>query len=199
MKISLVSFRIIQEKKNTLRPSLILKLTGFIYTGTEKLKNEFIPAVSYLSQILRDEFRQPSVIEYLAFQLAYYKTFYGGKADNSTARCLGSPGFRPYTQTHMAITDPGEGHVRGTTRFNDWMKGTTVHMEHLERPHNLPRENIESYRIPSLHDFARVRRHVGPSVPTTYYVGRFIKDSGDFDEDFLKHTSWLLQHMQLSL
>ena len=61
-----------------------------------------------------------------------------------------------------------------------------MHVEHLERPNHLPRENIESYRIPSIIDFARVRLHVGSSAPTTYFVGRAVKDSGNFHEDFLK-------------
>ncbi|PVD19777.1 hypothetical protein C0Q70_20268 [Pomacea canaliculata] len=86
----------------------------------------------------------------------------------------------------MSLTDPGDGHVLGTTRFSDWMKGAIVHVEHLERPRHLPREKIESYRIPSILDFSRVRLHVGSSAPTTYFVGRVVKDSGNFQDDFLK-------------
>jgi hypothetical protein len=66
------------------------------------------------------------------------------------------------------------------------LQGAIIHVEHLERPNHLPRENIESYRIPSIIDFARVRLHVGSSAPTTYFVGRAVKDSGNFEEDFLK-------------
>lgn len=157
-----------------------------LHWNTEKLPVEFLPAICGLSQALRNETRQPSTIEYLAFQLAYYNISHGSQGNHSTARCLGTPGFRPYTQTYMSLTDPGDGHVLGTTRFNDWMKGAIVHVEHLERPRHLPREKIESYRIPSIFDFARVRLHVGPCAPTTYFVGRCIKDSGDFKEDFLK-------------
>ena len=86
----------------------------------------------------------------------------------------------------MSLTDPGDGHVLGTTRFNDWMKGAIVHVEHLERPRHLPRENIESYRVPSIFDFSKVRLHVGSAAPTTYFFGRRVKDSGNFDEDFLR-------------
>lgn len=157
-----------------------------LHWNTEKLPLDFLPSICGLSQILRNESRQPSPIEYLAFQLAYYNISHGSQGNHSTARCLGSPGFRQYTQTYMSLTDPGDGHVFGTTRFNDWMKGAIVHVEHLERPRHLPREKIESYRIPSIFDFARVRLHVGPCAPTTYFVGRCVKDSGDFKEDFLK-------------
>ena len=101
-------------------------------------------------------------------------------------RSLGTPGFRPHTQTYMSLTDPGEGHIMGTTRFNEWMEGAIVHVEHLERPNHRDRQSIESYRVPSVLDFSRVRLHVGPTAPTTYFLGRAVKDSGNFEEDFLK-------------
>lgn len=74
----------------------------------------------------------------------------------------------------------------GTTRFPEWMQGVIVHVEHLERPNHLDRTHIESYRVPSVLDFSRVRMHVGSSAPTTYFLGRAVKDSGNFEEDFLK-------------
>ncbi len=68
------------------------------------------------------------------------------------------------------------------------------------------RQDIESYRIPSLFEFARVRLHTGNAAPNTvststctstgkliffsfqYFVGRRVKDSssGDFALDFIK-------------
>lgn len=157
-----------------------------IHWDKEILPNEYMTAVSRMAQILRDQKRQPTPVEYFAFQLAYYNLSHGAQGRHHNARGLGTPGFRPSTQTYMSLTDPGEGHVLGTTRFNEWMEGAIVHVEHLERPRNLPRENIESYRIPSMIDFSKVRLHVGSSAPTTYFVGRRVKDSGNFDEDFLK-------------
>lgn len=56
----------------------------------------------------------------------------------------------------------------------------------LERPQNLSRESIESYRIPSILDFARTRLHTGSAAPNTYFVGRALKDSGEFEYDFIK-------------
>jgi len=84
------------------------------------------------------------------------------------------------------------------------MRGAIVHVEHLERPGNLAREEVESYRIPSIFEFARVRLHTGISAPNTvgvpepywnkhvtdtqYFVGRRVKDStsGRFDLDLIK-------------
>ena len=56
----------------------------------------------------------------------------------------------------------------------------------LERPQNLSRDFIESYRVPSIYDFARVRLHTGYESPNTYFVGRALKDSGTFEFDYVK-------------
>jgi len=50
---------------------------------------------------------------------------------------------------------------------------------------------IESYRVSSFIDFMKVRTHVGNAAPTTWFVGRPLKDSGNFNIDFLKvvHTT----------
>ena len=150
------------------------------------LSDNFIDAVTILAQILRDERRQPTPTEFLAFHVAYSRLNSGEAVTLKPFMSLGSPGFRPHTQTYMSLTDPGDGHVLGTTRFNEWIKGAIIHVEHLERPRHLPREKIESYRIPSLLSFSKVRLHVGRNAPTTYFVGRRMKDSGNFEEDFLK-------------
>ena len=108
------------------------------------------------------------VDEFLALQVAYHKLSQGCIcASSHIARCLGTPGFRIHAQTYMSLTDPGDGHVMGTTRKTEWMKGAIVHVEHLERPGHLPRSECESYRIPSLVDFAKVRLQVGSAAPTT--------------------------------
>ncbi len=64
--------------------------------------------------------------------------------------------------------------------------GVTVHLEHLERGRDLTREQIESYRIPSIKKFRYTRFHVSDLAPTTIYIGRRLKDSGNFDNDLLK-------------
>lgn len=158
----------------------------YVHWAREVLGHEFLPAAQRMLRLIREEGRQPTEAEYFVAHLAYLHILNGGWSVRSEARPLGTPGFRPHTQTYMSLTDPGDGHVLGTTRFSDWMQGAIVHVEHLERPNHRPREVIESYRIPSIIDFARVRLHVGSSAPTTYFVGRAVKDSGNFEEDFLK-------------
>ncbi|RUP43877.1 hypothetical protein BC936DRAFT_136607 [Jimgerdemannia flammicorona] len=154
--------------------------------------DNFLFAVSQILQIIRDAERNWTFVEFLAFHVAYFKLSQGATVEGSTrARFIGTPGFRTYTQTYMSLTDPGDGHVNGTTRKNKWMNGAIVHVEHLERPNNLPRTMIESYRIPSILDFAKVRLHVGPAAPTTvsyrkYFVGRALKDGGEFEHDLIK-------------
>ena len=160
-------------------------------------KENFTEAVQELLVLLRDEERQPSADEYLSLQLAYSKICTGQVSGQlkKNAPFLGTPGFREHTQSYMSLTDPGDGHVMGTTRRNDWMKGAIIHVEHLERPHHYPRMKIESYRIPSLMDFCKVWLHVGDTAPTTSFMGRRVKDSddGDFHRDFVK-----IVHLTLS-
>jgi hypothetical protein len=44
-------------------------------------------------------------------------------------RFLGTVGFRSHSQTYVSLTDPGEGHIFGTTRHSRWMTGALVHNE----------------------------------------------------------------------
>ena len=44
-------------------------------------------------------------------------------------RFLGTVGFRSHSQTYVSLTDPGEGHIFGTTRRSRWMAGAIVHNE----------------------------------------------------------------------
>lgn len=153
------------------------------------LGNNVVSATLRLQQTLRKENRQPTEDEYFFTHLAYHEM-----KNNTCDRLvlqeemqpLGTPGFRPHTQTYIALTDPGEGHILGTVRRGEWLKGSMVHVEYVERPRNLKRNECESYRFPSSLEFARVRLHVGADAPTTLYVGRPMKDGGDFVMDFLK-------------
>ena len=158
----------------------------YIHWDVDSLGGGFIDAVSRMLRNVRDERRQPTPCEYLATHLAYNSIQSAEGRSHEKIQTLGTPGFRPHTQTYMSLTDPGEGHVMGTTRFNKWMQGAIVHVEHLERPRHLSRKQIESYRVPSVLDFSRVRLHVGSSAPTTYFLGRPFRDSGNFEQDFLK-------------
>ena len=158
----------------------------YLMWDRDTLGENYLDAVSRSLRLMRDGHRQPTTWEYLAQHLAYMEISAGKWGRHEKTRSLGTPGFRPHTQTYMSLTDPGEGHIMGTTRFNEWMEGAIVHVEHLERPNHRDRQSIESYRVPSVLDFSRVRLHVGPTAPTTYFLGRAVKDSGNFEEDFLK-------------
>ncbi|KAF8997404.1 hypothetical protein BDQ17DRAFT_857894 [Cyathus striatus] len=149
--------------------------------------NDFLKATVKVADVLRTERRDPPFADFIAFHIGYHLLHQGQNPFNPLeARFLGTVGFRRDTQTYVSLTDPGDGHVFGTTRKTRWMRGAIVHVEHLERPQNLTRDSIESYRIPSIVDFARTRLHTGSEAPNTYFVGRALKDSGEFGFDFIK-------------
>ena len=56
-------------------------------------------------------------------------TYVGKPFNPLEARFLGTVGFRKDTQTYVSLTDPGDGHVFGTTRKSRWMRGAIVHVE----------------------------------------------------------------------
>jgi hypothetical protein len=62
-------------------------------------------------------------------------------------------------------------------------------VEHLERGHQ-DRSAVESYRIPSVLNVAKVRMHTGTRAPVTSFIGRPLFDSGRFHLDLWKvvHT-----------
>ncbi|KAK7105952.1 hypothetical protein V1264_017264 [Littorina saxatilis] len=158
------------------------------------LGENVITAALKLQSNLREDNRQPTEDEYFFTHLAYHElseTHCDKSVLMKESRSLGTPGFRTHSNTYIAHTDPGEGHVLGTTRRTDWLKGSTVHVEYVERPRNWTRIDCESYRFPSSVEFSRVRLHVGADAPSTFYVGRPLKDCGDFKKDLLKvvHTT----------
>lgn len=140
---------------------------------------------------LRSQDRHPTFSEFVIEHLAYCLLASGEQLESlsfaNSGQFLGTVGFRPISQTYPSLTDPGDGHVFGTTRKQRWMEGAIVHVEHLERPGNVPRSLIESYRIPAILDFARVRLHTAGAMPNTYFTGRALRDAaGSFDHSFIK-------------
>ena len=96
----------------------------------------------------------------------------------------GTSGFRD-VQTYASITDPGEGHLAGTTRYLGFLHGVIVHVEHLERGVDRSREELEPYRMPSPRTVARVRLHTGDAAPTSSYIGRPLLD-GTVEDSLIK-------------
>jgi hypothetical protein len=107
---------------------------------------DFLSALTSNAEKLREADTDPTFTDFFAYHVGYELLRAGAKLDTKDARWLGTPGFRKDTQTFVSLTDPGEGHIFGTTRRARWLKGAICHVEHLERPGNLPREEIESYR-----------------------------------------------------
>lgn len=146
-----------------------------------------VDTASVLIDSIRRERRTPTRQERLVIHMAYDALAHGARLA-LPYKPLPLPGHG-VTQTHMSVTDPGEGHVLGTSTREDFMRGVYVHVEHLERGHQ-DREAVESYRIPSLLNVAKVRMHVGARAPVTSFIGRPLFDSGRFHLDLWKvvHT-----------
>ena len=140
---------------------------------------------------LRDSKRNPTfaefVVEHIAYLLIAHGKYLSSISFREGAKFLGTVGFRSVSQTYPSLTDPGDGHVFGTSRKNEWLQGAIVHVEHLERPGGVPRTSIESYRIPAILDFAKTRLHTSGAMPNTYFTGRALRDSsGNFQQSFIK-------------
>ncbi|MBN1209238.1 MAG: hypothetical protein JXB05_30555 [Myxococcaceae bacterium] len=146
-----------------------------------------VDAASLLIDSIRRERRKPTPQERRTLHQAYEALAHGARV-SLPYKPLPLPGHG-VTQTNMSITDPGEGHVLGTSTREDFMRGVYVHVEHLERGHQ-DRSAVESYRIPSILNVAKVRMHVGGQAPVTSFIGRPLFDSGRFHLDLWKvvHT-----------
>ncbi|XP_076444288.1 uncharacterized protein LOC143282510 isoform X2 [Babylonia areolata] len=153
-----------------------------------------LSAVEAMLTDIRNFQRAPTCDEYLVTHLANQQARKDGGGGGgwglgrkgSRKVCpLGSPGFHPHAQTYLSLTNSGEGHVQGTSRRADWLRGALVHVEHIERPLAVC-GSVEAYRMPALLDVECVRLHVGTSAPTTCYIGRVYRDSKDLQDDFVK-------------
>jgi hypothetical protein len=146
-----------------------------------------VDAASVLIDSIRRERRMPTHRERRTIHQAYEALAQGARL-TLPYKPMPLPG-KGTTQTYMSVTDPGEGHVLGTSTDEDYMRGVIVHVEHLERGHE-DRSSVESYRIPSVLNVAKVRMHVGPRAPVTSFIGRPLFDSGRFHLDLWKvvHT-----------
>jgi hypothetical protein len=131
---------------------------------------DFLESVSAFLSASRDSGAAPTADEKLAVRLAY-TAINDGEQLRLPAKPWGSPGFRD-VQTYMSVTDPGEGHLLGTTRERSYLDGVIVHVEHLERGIEQSREEVEPYRIPIPRVISRVRLHTGLDAPVSSYVGR---------------------------
>ncbi|VTR76351.1 hypothetical protein [Cellulomonas hominis] len=135
---------------------------------------DFLAAASALLGSRREAEDNLTVDERIAVRAAYWLLDQGVQIPGSFP-IWGTSGFRD-VQTYASITDPGEGHLAGTTVFPGNLHGVIVHVEHLERGVDRSRDELEPYRIPSPRMVARVRLHVGAAAPTSSYIGRPLFD-----------------------
>jgi hypothetical protein len=185
--------------------SLVNHPERLVVSWAEVFGDNFLQAATNIVQALRDDRKDPSFIDFIAFHIRYNLLSQGVNPFNPLdSRFLGTPGFRRDTQTYVSLTDPGDGHVFGTTRKSRWMRGSIVHVERefsmfRERSpltsffasrSRAPAESLQRrHRIlphPSILDFSRVRLHTGVEAPNTYLVRRALRDSGEFGFDFIK-------------
>ena len=149
---------------------LLLDLASDGVPESTPVRARFVLAVSQMLEHLRDDLSEPSLNQLFATHVAYHYLSQGTPVLKE-AKAWGNPGFRD-VQTYMSVTDPGLGHLHGTTTDNAFLHGVIVHIEHLERGVSISREVIEPYRIPAPHIIPQVRMHVGDRALTSSYVGR---------------------------
>jgi hypothetical protein len=151
--------------------------------GGKLSHQDFLVEVSKLCAAQRQAKRTPTHDEAVATHLAYVLLARGVRIP-FPPRPWGNPGFRE-VQTYMSITDPGEGHLWGTAKDDEYLHGVIVHVEHLERGLEQDRKRVEAYRRPAPLNLPRVRLHVGGDAPCSSYVGRPVFE-GDFASGRLK-------------
>lgn len=149
---------------------------------------KFINLASLLDMEIRHENRNPTLHEYLTRQIAYEIINIRGYNEAPIVP-WGNSGFRKI-QTQASITDPGLGHLTGTIRKMDYINGTNVHIEYLERGEENEREVVEPYRLPDLATIGKVKMRVGKDTSVSSYVGRPMFEN-TFDNSFIKsvHTT----------
>lgn len=97
-------------------------------------------------------------------------------------RGLGTSGFREPHHTLIFTTDPGDDHIRITSRSKALMDGIAAHVEHIDRDQVSSKELVEAYRLPAAVNAAKVRLHIGDSVPVTAFIGRPVFENGNPDK-----------------
>jgi hypothetical protein len=96
---------------------------------------------------------------------------------------LGTSGFRKGSHTLIFTTDPGDDHIRITSRSKELMNGIAAHVEHIDRDKVSSKELVEAYRLPAAINAAKVRLHIGDSVPVTAFIGRPVFENGNEEKN----------------
>lgn len=144
----------------------------------------YIMAVMRLLTELREGRRSPNRDEIAAIQTAYSLLDRGIHLPTAY-QSLGTSGFRGI-QTYLSVADPGDGHINVTCLDPTLLRGTAVHLEHIDRDEVFNRKLVEPYRLATAVTAARVRLHVGTTAPCTAFIGRPVFESGCVRRDLLK-------------
>ena len=102
-----------------------------------------------------------------------------GSTLDFSKKTIGTSGFRPKHHTFIFTTDPGDDHIRITSRSNALMDGVAVHVEHIDRDQESSKEKVEAYRLPAAINAGKVRLHIGNSAPVTAFIGRPVFENFD--------------------
>jgi hypothetical protein len=144
----------------------------------------FMGSVCALLEDLREAGRPATNDESVAIALAY-DLLRQGAAIPSAYQSIGVSGFRAI-QTYLSLADPGDGHVKVTSRNGQLLRGLVVHVEHIDRDEEFDTELVEPYRLPAAVNAAKVRLHVGSHAPVTAFIGRPVFESRNVKRDMLK-------------
>ena len=151
---------------------------------SDRADHAFIASVANLIATVRREGRSFTQDEHSAV-LAAYRLLDKGVQVPTAYRGIGVSGFRD-DQTFLSVANPGDGHIRVTCSSLRLLRGTVVHIEHIDRDGERDREKLEPYRLPATVNAARVRLHTGAAAPCTAYIGRPVFESGNVARDMLK-------------
>jgi hypothetical protein len=144
----------------------------------------FMASVCALMEDLRAAGRAATNDESVAIALAY-DLLRQGVTIPSAYQSIGVSGFRDF-QTNLSLADPGDGHIKVTSRDARLLRGLVVHVEHIDRDEEFDTELVEPYRLPAAVNAAKVRLHVGSQAPVTAFIGRPVFESRNVKRDLLK-------------
>ncbi len=144
----------------------------------------FMSSVCALMEDLRAAQRSPTNDESVAIALAY-DLLRQGVSLPTAYQSLGVSGFRDI-QTHLSLADPGDGHIKVTSREPGLLHGLVVHVEHIDRDEEFDTELVEPYRLPAAVNAAKARLHIGSRAPVTAFIGRPVFESRNVKRDMLK-------------
>lgn len=147
-------------------------------TEENRKNKEYLSCVMQVCKDARERSRDFKMSETCGIWSAYTLIKKGVTLDFAY-KGLGTSGFRERHHTLIFTTDPGDDHIRVTSRSKELMDGIAAHVEHIDRDKISSKELVEAYRLPAAINAAKVRLHIGDSVPVTAFIGRPVFENGN--------------------